>query len=219
MFVPKGCVLLTAAVDRLAEARRAAGQANDDDKHAAQLELMGEFYSGSMLATVICPRSGKTHTIRPDRWALPEALTWFEQGECWLTEYLVDPPLGMLYGKERVTIFVSEHELQRLAAKQEVKQEAVPPHDPLPPPKAASEADAEAKEKNKGGRPQEHNWDAVKSYALALIREHGLPGPGNRKFPNKTQLVEGIVSEWAFRGMTLAGPSVRRYVDRWLKEL
>jgi hypothetical protein len=104
-------------------------------------------------------------------------------------------------------------------AKQEVKQEAVPPHDPLPPPKAASEADAEAKEKNKGGRPQEHNWDAVKSYALALIREHGLPGPGNRKFPTKTQLVEGIVSEWAFRGMTLAGSSVRRYVDRWLEEL
>jgi hypothetical protein len=36
----------------------------------------------------------------------------------------------------------------------------------MPPPKAASEADAEAKEKNKGGRPQEHNWDAVKSYAM-----------------------------------------------------
>ena len=30
MFVPKGCVLLTAAVDRLAEARRTAGQTNDD---------------------------------------------------------------------------------------------------------------------------------------------------------------------------------------------
>ena len=126
-MIPKGCVLLTAAVDRLAEARRTVGQANDDGKHAAQLELMGEFHSGSMLATVICPRSGKTHTIRPGRWALAEALTWFEQGECWLTEYLVDPPLGMLYGKERVTIFVGEQDLQRLMAKQEVKQEAAPP--------------------------------------------------------------------------------------------
>ena len=90
---------------------------------------------------------------------------------------------------------------------------------PLPPPKAASEAHAEAKERNKGGRPQEHNWDAVKSYALALIREHGLPGPGNRKFPTKEQLVEGIVSKWAFQGMTLAPSSVRKYVNRWLREL
>ena len=121
------CVVVS-AVDRLAEARRAVGQANDDGKHAAQLELIGRpLFSGSMLATVICPRSGKTHTIRPGRWALAEALTWFEQGECWLTEHLVDPPLGMLYGKERVTIFVGEHDLQRLMAKQEVKQEAAPP--------------------------------------------------------------------------------------------
>ena len=36
----------------------------------------------------------------------------------------------MLYGKERVLIFVSEHELQRLTANQEVKQEAVPPSGP-----------------------------------------------------------------------------------------
>jgi len=51
-----------------------------------------------------------------------------------------------------------------------------------------------------------------------LIREHGLPGPGNRKFPNKEQLVEGIVSKWAFQGMTLAPSSVRKYVNRWLRE-
>jgi hypothetical protein len=126
VFVPKGCVLLTAAVDRLAEARRTAAQANGDGKHAAREELRGEFYNGSMLTTVICPRSGKTHTIRPHYWGRELALTWFEQGECWLTEYLVDPPLGMLYGKERVTIFVGEHDLQRLMVKQEVKQEAAP---------------------------------------------------------------------------------------------
>ena len=59
LFVPKGCVLLTAAVDRLAEARRTAGQANDDGKHAAQVELRGEFHSGSMLTTVISPAQAK----------------------------------------------------------------------------------------------------------------------------------------------------------------
>ena len=83
---------------------------------------------------VICPRSGKTHTIRQHYWALEEAPTWLEQGECRLTEYLVDPPLGMMYGKERVTIFVSEHDLQRLMAKQEVKQAAAPRLDVKSPP-------------------------------------------------------------------------------------
>ena len=126
LFVPPGCGPLTVAVDRLAEARRTARQTNDDGRNAARAELRSELYNRSMLATVICPRSGKTHTIRPHYWALEEATTWFEQGECWLTEYLVDPPLGMLYGKERVTIFVSEHDLQSLMAKQEVKQQAAP---------------------------------------------------------------------------------------------
>ena len=39
MFVPKGYVLLTAAVDQLAEARRPAGQTNDDGRNAARAEL------------------------------------------------------------------------------------------------------------------------------------------------------------------------------------
>ena len=119
MYVPKGRVLLTAAVDRLAEARRTAGQANDDGKNAARVELRDEFHSRSMLTTVICPRSGKTYKIRPHHWAREKALIWLEQGECLLTEGLVDPPWGMLYEEERVTIFVSEHDLQRLMAGQE----------------------------------------------------------------------------------------------------
>ena len=143
MFVPEGCVLLTTAVDRLAEARRTAGQANDDGKHAAQLELRGKFYSDT-ISPLVVSRSGKNYKIRPHRWGSEEALTWFEQGECWLTEYLVDPPLGMFHGKERAYIFVGEHDLQRLMAKQATKQESVP-HDPI--------ADVEAREKDEGGRP------------------------------------------------------------------
>ena len=64
MFVPKGYVPLTAAVDRLAEARRTAGQTNDDGKNAARAELRDELHSGSMLTTVICPSSGETYKIR-----------------------------------------------------------------------------------------------------------------------------------------------------------
>jgi hypothetical protein len=143
LFVPKGCVLLTAAVDRLAEARRTAAQANDDGKHAAREELRGEFYSGSMLATVLHPGSGKTYTIFPERWALKKALTWLEQGECLLTKGLVYPRFGIAFNKDpTVSIFVSEHDLQRLMAKQEVKQESVPPPDPSSRRKPISEADA-----------------------------------------------------------------------------
>ena len=81
-----------------------------------------------MLTTVIDPGSGKTYTIFQDHWALEKALTWLEQGECLLTEGLVYPRLGMRFRKEpTVKIFVSEHELLRLMAKEAVKQEAVPP--------------------------------------------------------------------------------------------
>ena len=89
MFVPKGCVLLTEGVDRLAEARRTAGQINDEGRNAARAELRSELHSGAMLATVIHPGSGQTHTIFPERWALEEALTWLEQGECLLISGLV----------------------------------------------------------------------------------------------------------------------------------
>ena len=75
--------------------------------------------------TVGRPPLRKNHKIRPHYWGGELALTWFEQGECWLTD-LVDPPLGMFHGKERATIFVGEHDLQRLMVKQEVEQEAAP---------------------------------------------------------------------------------------------
>jgi hypothetical protein len=142
MFVPKGWVLLTVAVDRLAEARRTTGQTNDDERNAARVELRGEFHSGSMLATVVHPETGKTHTIFPERWALEKAPTWFEQGECLLTSGLVYPRLGILFSNDPIVpIFVSEHDLQRLMAKQEVKQGAVPPSRGKP----ASEADPSEK--------------------------------------------------------------------------
>jgi hypothetical protein len=146
MFVPKGYLPLTTAVDQLAEARRPAGQTNDDDgKNAARAELRAELHSGSISTAVVSPSSGKTFEIRRHHWASEKALTSLEQGECLLTEDLVDPPLGMLHGKERVNIFVSQHDFQRLVAKQAPKQESVPHHNHLPPPKPVSEADATKK--------------------------------------------------------------------------
>jgi hypothetical protein len=102
-----------------------------------------------MLATVVSPSSGYTFAIRPQKWAREEALTWLEQGECLLTEDFVDPSSPELAGPgrwpslrrgERATIFVSDHELQRLMA----SQESIP-RNPI--------ADVDAREKDKGGRP------------------------------------------------------------------
>ena len=91
---------------------------------------------------VVSPSSGKIFAIRPHNWGREEALTWLEQGECLLTDGLVDPPLGVLHGEEWVTIFVREHDLGCLVAKREVKQESAPPPDPLPQRKPVSDADA-----------------------------------------------------------------------------
>jgi hypothetical protein len=133
MLVPKGRVLLTVAVDQLAESRRTASQTNDEARNAARVELRGEFYSGSSLTTIIDPGTGKTHTIFPERWGLERSWSWLERGECLLTSGLVYPPLGISFDKDpTVSIFMSEHDLQRLIAKQEVKQEAAPKQSGLP---------------------------------------------------------------------------------------
>jgi hypothetical protein len=42
----------------------------------------------------------------------------------------------------------------------------------------SAEASIEADERDKGGRPLEYDWDAVKEYALGLVKQHGAPGRG-----------------------------------------
>lgn len=77
-----------------------------------------------------------------------------------------------------------------------------------------------AHERDKGGRPQEYDWDAIKDFALSLVAQHGKPGKGNRVLPTKAQLVEAILNEWqAKKGIELAEPTVRRYVSTWLDGL
>jgi hypothetical protein len=126
LFTPKGYLPLTTAVDQLAGARRPAGQANNDGKNAARAELRAEFYS-DLISPLVVSRSGKNYKIRPYHWGGELAPTWLLQGECLLKEGLVDPPLGMFHPEERATIFISEHDFQRLKAEQATKQEAAPP--------------------------------------------------------------------------------------------
>jgi hypothetical protein len=89
-----------------------------------------------------------------------------------LKEGLVDPPLDMLYGEELVKIFVSQHDFQRLLAKHEVKDEPVPPHDPVPPPKRMSEADA----RRKFDEWRESRGDNIPSGKedVAHMKQHGV---------------------------------------------
>ena len=182
MFVPKGCVLLTAAVDRLAEARRTAGQANDDGKHAAQVELRAELHGGSISTKVISPSSGHTFTIRPQHWAREIALTWLEQGECLLAEDLVDPIAPELAGPgrwpelrrgERAYIFVGEHDLQRLMAKQ-AKQEAAPRLDVKEKPEQTRPAEPESLEPKARPTSESPQSERAKRY----IQKHFPNGPG-----------------------------------------
>ena len=91
--MPKEQVLLTVAADRLAEARRTAGQTDDDAKSAARAELRAEFYSGSMLATVVTLAPVMPTQFFPSVGLHEIALTWLEQGECLLTKGLVYPRL------------------------------------------------------------------------------------------------------------------------------
>lgn len=208
--------MLITAVDRFAEARRTASQTSDDAKNVARAELRAELHSGSVLATVVSPYSGDTFAIRPQYWARDIALTWFEQGECLLTEDFVDPNSPELAGPgrfpslwkgENATIFVSEHDFQRLLVRQVIKQKSGP-NVPID--------HAEARKKNKGGRPPDYDWGQIKDFTLSLVKKHGKPGKDNRRLPTVEQLIDAVLDEWALKGIDLARSTVRRYVVKWL---
>jgi hypothetical protein len=71
--------------------------------------------------------------------------------------------------------------------------------------------------KNKGGRPAEYDWDAMKAFALQKVKEFGRPGKDNKRLPSKAQLIELILNEWRERhGQEPASSSVRSHLNRWL---
>ena len=78
-------------------------------------------------------------------------------------------------------------------------------------------AEIETRERDKGGRPLEYDWDAVKEYALGLVKQYGLPSRTNKLLSSKSDLAEAIMNEWARRDIQLADCSVRRYIAKWLR--
>ena len=95
----------------------------------------------------------------------------------------------MLRG-ERAPISMSEHDLQRLMAKQELKQESVPGHDTLPP-KPVSDAEAKRKfdtwRKSRGDNIPSAREDIahMKQHGVSRLRVRKLrQRPGVKKRPS-----------------------------------
>ena len=73
---------------------------------------------------------------------------------------------------------------------------------------------------NKGGRPPEYDWDAMKAFALEQIRKLGKPHKNNKTLPSKAQLIETIQREWSDRfDQHPSHSSLRPRLNQWLTEM
>jgi hypothetical protein len=72
---------------------------------------------------------------------------------------------------------------------------------------------------DKGGRPPEYNWDAIRAFALQKIKELGKPHKSNKALPTKAQLIELIQHEWSDKHhQDLGYTTVRDRLNQWLAE-
>ena len=71
---------------------------------------------------------------------------------------------------------------------------------------------------DKGGRPPEYDWAAIKAFALEQLAVLGMPGKNNKRLPTKAQLIEIIQKEWSKRDQHPPTSSLRSHVDQWLAE-
>ncbi|KRQ94452.1 hypothetical protein [Bradyrhizobium valentinum] len=72
---------------------------------------------------------------------------------------------------------------------------------------------------DKGGRPPEYDWAAIKEIALQLMKKFGKPQRDNKRLPSKAQLIELIQEECAAR-FDRQPPisSLRSHLKQWLAE-
>lgn len=73
---------------------------------------------------------------------------------------------------------------------------------------------------DKGGRPAEYDWSAMKEFTLEIIKTHGRPHRTNKRLPTKAQLIEIIITTWAERfDLHPSRTQLRLRLSRWLTEL
>jgi hypothetical protein len=81
-------------------------------------------------------------------------------------------------------------------------------------------APSRARRQNKGGRPEEHKWAAIKEIAFQRIKALGLPGRHNKRLPSKAQLIEHLQTECVARfGREPPTSSLKTYLNQWLAEV
>jgi len=151
--------------------------------------------------TAIRPiQGGNFRTIPSDWWNT-------ERADCRFDFCQMNPrkPFGIgSAGDDYQWIYVKGDHL--LGAIQQIVEAAGPPSVPAP-------------VLNKGGRPDEYNWDEMKEFARQLVQAKGLPGRGNRRLPTKAQLIEEVTNKFASSyDHHPAQSSIRRRVNIWLSE-
>jgi hypothetical protein len=206
-FVPEGCLPLKSAIDRLVQARQTSVQ-------SAQAEIRTKLHSGLIRAVVMRPGTGELVGIISDRWALDDAQDWLEQGECILTSdrKIANFTPGLLSSPHRARIFVIEDDLNRLIdARASQKSE---------PNETRLSAPSRAPRQNKGGRPPEYDWAAMRAFTFQQIQTLGRPHENNKRLPTKAQLIELIMKEWSDRyDQHPTSSTVRGRLDQWLSEI
>jgi hypothetical protein len=73
---------------------------------------------------------------------------------------------------------------------------------------------------DKGGRPPEYDWAALKDIFLQIVEKHGKPDRNNKRLPTKAQLVEQIQTKYAARfDREPPVSSLRSHVNQWLADM
>jgi hypothetical protein len=71
---------------------------------------------------------------------------------------------------------------------------------------------------DKGGRPTEYSWEAVKPLVLQVLAAHGKPHKNNPRLPNKAPLIVLVKTKLGKFDQHPADTAVKYHVDRWIAE-
>jgi hypothetical protein len=177
-------------------AYREAGRTYDEAQRFANEWLRERITQGILTALISDPDTGQVFRLSRHKWASMDA---FETG---IASNLVGPhelqsgPKTIIKGKPRPVFF--DHKFFDKVLTEIATSPVI----------------------NKGGRPPEYDWDAIKAFALEKIRVLGKPGRNNKRLPSKAQLIEIIQTEWSKRyDQHPPVSSLKKRLNQWLAEI
>jgi hypothetical protein len=177
----------------------------------AQLLLRAALHAGRVRSFVQISETGRRVQQEAESWAQENAISWFDDGRAFV----------LTGGAERASFgpYVPGAPDDVNYIEQPKGAWASILIDQLSFDTTAVDSATSAEQRDKGSRPAEYDWDAVRKYTLGQVKKFGVPGKTNKRFPTKADLVTLILNEWAQKDIQLAEPTVRRYVTKWLGEL